>query len=160
MANSLIALGPADVFARFDADDFMGPDYLATVIPTAMIHGLCHAAHVMGAAGASKPRVGQVTFTASTLDKLGGFASVRCHADRDFTRRAGLAGLDIQAMRADARLQRGIFCKNMEAVSLTHGPEYGNGSTYRKRVRDELAKARAAGRIKIKPETARLQCKP
>lgn len=160
MANSLIALGPADVYSRFDADDYMLPDYLATCIPVALEYGICHAGHVVRPERFSKPRVGQVTLTAATLAKLGGFRGARCHSDRDFSRRAALAGLDIQAMRKDERLQRGLFLKNLAAESLTHCPRYGYRSEYRRRVRDEMAKLRAAGQIKIKPETVVLSCKP
>jgi hypothetical protein len=157
MANSLIAIGPADVYARFDADDFMLPDYLATVIPVALDYGLCHAPYVVRPKSYSHPQVGQVTFTSGILAKLGGFGSARCHCDRDFTRRAALVGVDIQAMRADRRLARGLFLKNVSADSLTHRPDYGYLSKYRREVRDRMAAARAAGTVRIEPEAAVLQ---
>lgn len=160
MANSLIALGPADAYARFDADDYMLPDYLATVIPVALDYGIAHAAHVVRPNSFSKPRVGQVTFTARTLELLGGFQAARCHSDRDFTRRAAVVGCDIQKMRADERLQKGLFLRNVSADSLTHHPSYGIGSDYRRKVRAELAQARADGYIKIIPFKAVLGCRP
>jgi glycosyltransferase involved in cell wall biosynthesis len=160
MANSLIALGPADMYSRFDADDYMLPDYMATVIRVALDYGIAFAGHVVRPDRFSKPRVGQVTFTADTLDKLGGFHAVRCHGDRDFARRAALAGLDIQKMRADERLQKGLFLKNLAVDSLTHCPRYGYKSAYRRKVRDELAALRIAGNIKIKPEAVELSCQP
>jgi hypothetical protein len=159
MANSLIAVGPADIYSRFDADDYMLPQYLKTIIPVALQYGIAHAGYRLPG-GHSKPRVGQVTMTAATLAALGGFAEARCHSDRDFARRAALAGLDIQAMRNDIRLQAPLFIKGMRPDSLTHNPKYGYFSKYRKQVRSELAKLRDEGRIRIEPKKVELKCQP
>ena len=159
MANSLIALGPADIYTRFDADDIMLPNYLQTVIPVALQWGICHAGCKM--LGKVKPRVGQVTMTAATLAALGGFAEARCHSDRDFARRAALAGLDIQGMRQDPRLQAPLFIKGMGPKSLTHNPKTRYGSKYRKEIEAELGKLREAGQIKIEPKATELsRCQP
>ena len=160
MANSLMALGPADMYSRFDADDYMLPEYLPTVIQVAMDYGICHAGHIVRPNRFSKPRVGQVTFTSATLDMLGGFRPERCHSDRDFARRAALAGLDIQAMRSDERIQKGLFLKNVATNSLTRCPRFGYRSEYRKKAREDMAKARMAGQIKIIPEKMELKCQP
>jgi hypothetical protein len=152
IANSLLALGPADLYSRFDADDFMLPDYLATVIPVALQYGMSQAGYRV-ARTHSKPRVGQVTMTAETLGKLGGFAEYRCHSDRDLSRRAALVGINIRAMRHDPRLQRALFIKGLRPNSLTHSPKFGCGSKYRRQVRAAMADARAAGQIKIVPKT-------
>jgi glycosyltransferase involved in cell wall biosynthesis len=138
MANSLIALGPADVYARFDADDVMLPGYLSTMIPVALDWGLANAGHIVRPNRFSKPRIGQVTFTHETLRKLGGFHSRRCHCDRDFVRRAEMAGIDNQGMRKDPRLQRGLFLKNTGPNSLTRSRKYGHNSSYRRRVRERV----------------------
>lgn len=160
MANSLIAVGPADVYSRFDADDFMLPHYMQTVIPVALKYGICHAGHKL-IGGRIKPRVGQVTMTAATLAALGGFAEYRCHCDRDFARRAALIGLDIQAMRHDERLAEATFVKGMRANSLTHNAKTRYGSKYRKEIEAELSKRRDAGQIKIEPQTTGLEkCQP
>lgn len=156
MANSLIALGPADMYARFDADDYMLPEYLSTVIPVALDYGIAHAAHVVRPNRFSRPRVGQVTFTAELLERLGGFREARVHSDRDFSRRAALAGFDIQGMRGDDRLKRGLFLRNLNMTSLTHGPIYGHRSKYRMAMKNEMAKLRAMGEIKIVPEARAL----
>ena len=156
MANSLMAIGPADIYTRFDADDFMLPGYLQTVIPIAVQYGICHAGY-RAPGGYSKPRVGQVTMTAATLEALGGFHDYRCHCDRDLARRAALVGLDIQGMRHDPRLQVALFVKGMRADSLTHNPKFGCGSKYRRNVRAITGAARDAGQIKITPKVTELK---
>ena len=159
MANSLIALGPADIYSRFDADDIMFPEYLKTVIPVALQYGISYAGYQLQG-GHSKPRVGQVTMTAAALDALGGFAEYRCHSDRDLARRAALLGFDIKAMRQDPRLQTALFSKGMSIHSLTHNAKFGTGSKYRREVRALLAKLREEGKLKIEPKTAALKCQP
>jgi len=156
MANSLIALGPADVYARFDADDYMLPTYLQTVIPLALQYGMAQAGYRVGRLY-SKPRVGQVSMTSETLDKLGGFAEYRCHCDRDLSRRAALIGIDIRGMRHDKRLALPLFIKGVNRDSLTHNFKVGCGSKYRKKVRAILTERRAAGQLKIIPQTTELK---
>jgi hypothetical protein len=155
MANSLIALGPADIYSRFDADDYMLPNYLRTVIPVALQYGIACAGHRFGHKY-SKPRVGQVTFTEATLAALGGFHAYRCHCDRDFARRAALAGLDIQGMRHDPRLQTALFVRGIDGRSLTHNPKLGHKSKYRREVKRRLQALRNAGQIRVEPQTTEI----
>lgn len=155
MANSLIALAPADLYSRFDADDFMMPSYMKTVIPVALQYGMSQAGYRVGATH-SKPRVGQVTMTSATLAAMGGFHDARCHCDRDLSRRASMLGIDIRGMRHDPRLQVPLFIKGLHPQSLTHNPKVGCGSKYRRRVRAELAALRDAGQLKITPKTVEL----
>jgi hypothetical protein len=157
MANSLLAVGPGDVYSRFDADDYMLPHYLKTVIPLAEKYGICHSPHKVNNSGFSKPRIGQVTFTADTLDKLGGFHSARCHCDRDFARRAALAGMDIEAMRADPKLKQALFAKGVSPRQITKSLKLGNKSQYRTDIRNQLSELRKQGQIKIVPETTELK---
>jgi len=155
MANSLMALGPADIYSRFDADDYMYPHYLQTVIPIALKYGMSQAGYRVGSTH-SKPRVGQVTMTAATLEKLGGFAEYRCHCDRDLSRRASQLGIDIRGMRHNQKLQLALFTKGMTPHSLTHNSKYGCGSKYRRRVRAKLTADREAGQLKITPKITEL----
>jgi hypothetical protein len=155
MANSLMALAPADIYSRFDADDYMLTNYLQTVIPVALRYGMSQAGYRVSSSY-SKPRVGQVTMTEATREALGGFAEYRCHCDRNLSRRASRMGIDIRSMRNDPLLQAPLFIKGIRTNSLTHSTKYGCGSKYRRQVRAKLCERLEAGEIKIIPKTTGL----
>jgi hypothetical protein len=88
---------------------------------------------------------------------LGGFHAARCHCDRDFARRAALAGMDIQAMRNDPLLKQALFVKGVNACQITKSSTLGHHSKKRELIRRNLETLRKEGLIKIEPKTVVLK---
>ena len=103
MRNSLAAIGPADCYAIFDADDKMFPTYLYEslksghdVTMTAKIN--CNE-NLKPIQGTRIESGGAITFTRRILDALGGFYGVRVAADGDFMARIKMAGYEITEIK-------------------------------------------------------------
>jgi len=159
MRNSLIYLSRADMYAYFDADDVMGPDYLRESI-LAITSGseIVMAAKYQCGETLQKlkqnPVVeqgGAMTFTHSLLEKLGGFQPYRCAGDTDFMHRAEMAGHNI------GQISKGLYYRRRHPESLTRKGETCIGSEYRKRSWSEMCEMRNKGIIKIVPEIVRLE---
>ncbi len=155
MRNSLCAVGPADCYSIFDADDVMFPDYLKTVlslntdaIMTAKIN--CNE-NLKPIQGARIEKGGAITFTHSVLSDLGGFYGVRCAADTDFMYRIGMAGFDIH------EIPEPLYYRRRHTESLTKKSDTGIGSPYRKKAWAMMTEKRNEGIIKIKPTIIELK---
>jgi len=151
MRNSLIALYPADMYAIFDADDILEPDYFFKLIPEAEKSGFsCSHKRVFmdnqtlevnrGYGG------GQCVFTHELLEKLGGFRSDRVSSDLDFTLRAMISGVNISIIPEPLWNYRRL------ATSLTGNPATDCRSSYRAEIEARQDILRCSGNIKITPE--------
>ena len=147
--NSLIALGQADYYSYFDADDVMMRHYLAMsliknhdAIMTAKIN--CNE-KLKPIQGARIEYGGAITFSHNILDNLGGFYGVRCAADSDFMARIKMAGFDIH------EIQDPLYYRRRHPQSLTKKSDTGIGSAYRKKAWSDMCAKREQGIIKIKP---------
>ena len=155
MRNSLIALGSADYYSYFDADDVMMPEYVSKslqgnndVVMTAKIN--CNE-NLKPIQGARIEKGGAITFTHEVLDRLGGFYGVRCAADTDFMYRIGMAGYSIFDIKEP------LYYRRRHPESLTKRKDTGIGSHYRKKVWRDMCEKREQGIIKIKPTVIELK---
>ena len=155
MRNSLIALGKADYYSYFDADDCMMPEYMSKslqgnhdAIMTAKIN--CNE-NLKPIQGARIEKGGAITFTHDILNSLGGFYGVRCAADTDFMYRIAMAGFQIK------EITEPLYYRRRHSESLTKKSDTGIGSPYRKKVWNLMCEKREQGIIKIKPTVIKLE---
>ena len=155
MRNSLAAVGQADCYAIFDADDVMFPEYLlkslslnSDAVMTAKIN--CNE----NLKPIQRSRIesgGAITFSHKILESLGGFYGVRCAADTDFMYRLGMAGYSI------FDINEPLYYRRRHSQSLTKKSDTGIGSPYRKKVWADMTAKREQGIIKIKPTIVELK---
>lgn len=153
--NSLIALGKADYYSYFDADDCMFPEYLSKslqgnhdAIMTAKIN--CNEK----LKPIQRSRIesgGAITFSHKILELLGGFYGVRCAADTDFMYRCIDSGFEIH------EIHEPLYYRRRHSQSLTKKSDTGIGSQYRKKVWQSMCEKREQGIIKIKPTVIELK---
>lgn len=153
--NSLVAVGPADCYSIFDADDVMFTNYIsstlslnADAVMTAKIN--CNE-NLKPIQGARIEYGGAITFTQNILDSLGGFYGVRCAADSDFMARIKMAGYAIQEIKEP------LYYRRRHKESLTKKPDTAIGSFYRNKVWRDMCEKREQGIIKIKPTVIKLE---
>jgi hypothetical protein len=157
MRNSLIALGEADAYAIFDADDVMLPYYLRTLLPRekdGIVGGGRRQIREDGSLIPGPPLgfgYGVSVITGETMRKLGGFLSVKVAGDSEFLRRAGRAGIKVR------RYAGCVYYRRIHGNSLTQSEETGRYSNFREKVKaylrsDEVAKMPTC----IEPQTVKL----
>ena len=156
MRNSLIALGPADAFVIFDADDVMLPEYFPLVV---------HALRTYSLVGPSRTectealtpveerpyRHGVCAFRPDVLTGLGGYQPERLAADVDFIARATRAGFHLHIVKPPCYLRR------RHAASLTTAPRTGRESAERRKATHRMERQRLAGKVHVTPVTTPLE---
>lgn len=156
MRNSLIMMRPADMYACFDADDVMRPDYLKkslrgnhNIVMTGKVN--CNQNLV---AYYDKPVFesgGAMTFSQKVWNDVGGFQSYKCAGDTDFMLRVRMAGYTIK------NICEPLYLRRIHKKSLTQNAPTRYRSEYRKKVWAEMCVGRNKGIIKIKPEIVTLE---
>ena len=149
MRNSLIAIGQADMYSIFDADDVMFANYIsstlslnADAVMSAKIN--CNE-NLKPIQGARIEYGGAITFSKNILESLGGFYGVRVAADSDFMQRISMAGYKIH------EINEPLYYRRRHPNALTKKSDTGIGSPYRKKVWKDMCEKREQGIIKIKP---------
>ena len=149
MRNSLAAVGQADMYSIFDADDVMFPAYLYESLKSGhdvtMTTKINCNENLKPIQGARIEKGGAITFTHRILDALGGFYGVRVAADGDFMARIKMAGYSIHEIKEP------LYYRRRHSQSLTKKSDTGIGSPYRKKVWKDMCEKREQGIIKIKP---------
>lgn len=155
--NILMALHKSDVYAYFDADDVMMPNYCRRTIEHIDISGFTMCAKI-NCDSNLRPRGkavlengGAMSFKHEIIEAVGGFRNYRCAADTDFMRRVEMAGYTI------TKIPEGLYYRRAHARALTKRADTGMGSPYRKKVWAEMTEMRQRGIIKIKPATVELE---
>lgn len=155
MRNSLCAVGQADCYSIFDADDKMFPDYIlktlslnSDAVMTAKIN--CNE-NLKPIQGARIEYGGAITFSHNIYNILGGFYGVRVAADSDFISRIKMAGYEIH------EIQEPLYYRRRHPNALTKKSDTGIGSPYRKKVWSMMTEKRNEGIIKIKPTIIELK---
>ena len=147
--NSLVAVGQADCYSIFDADDTMFPNYLKTVLSLnsdAVMSAKINCNENLKPIQRSRIESGgAITFSHKIFESLGGFYGVRCAADTDFMYRIKMAGFEIH------EITEPLYYRRRHAGSLTKKSDTGIGSQYRKKVWSDMTAKREQGIIKIKP---------
>ena len=147
--NSLVAVGQADCYSIFDADDTMFPNYLKTVLSLnsdAVMSAKINCNENLKPIQRSRIESGgAITFSHKIFESLGGFYGVRCAADTDFMYRIKMAGFEIH------EITEPLYYRRRHAGSLTKKSDTGIGSQYRKKVWSDMTAKREQGIIKINP---------
>jgi len=155
MRNSLAAVGQADCYAIFDADDVMFTNYISSTL--SLNADACMTAKIncdenlKPIQGARIEKGGAITFTHSVLQAIGGFYGVRCAADTDFMYRLQMAGYNIH------EINEPLYYRRRHPNALTKKSDTGIGSAYRKKAWAEMTAKREQGIIKIKPTIVELK---
>lgn len=154
MRNSLIKIKPADVYAYFDADDVMKPEYLKRSLESdadAVMTGKINCdENLKPIKNVGVEYGGAITFSNKVLEAVGGFVGVRCAADSDFIDRVKNSGFDI------LEINEPLYLRRRHKNSLTKSSKTGIGSAYRKKVWSEMTALRNHGVIKIVPTVTEL----
>ena len=156
MRTSLFAIGGADMYAYFDADDVMMPEYMRTNIQECEHHGfvMCQKFNTdENLRIISTPRIedgGAMVFTPNVLDAVGGFSYHRVAVDTDFMRRWEMAGGSIH------RVETPLYLRRKHRKALTCAAKTRIRSQYRKTQWQEMTETRARGVVKINPVTVPL----
>jgi glycosyltransferase involved in cell wall biosynthesis len=158
LRNSLVAAGPADCYAIFDADDLMFGGYLATLIKDAGSDGIAGAGRrtinrkgIMLRRGYSRYHSGVCMISAAAWHRLGGYRDYRIAADADLILRAKLLGIPVYSRN------RPLFARRRHARSLTQAAPTKFGSVARKAVIAECLALRRAGNLSVTPKTCALE---
>ena len=154
MRNSLIAIGQADMYSIFDADDVMFANYIsstlslnADAVMSAKIN--CNE-NLKPLQGARIEKGGAITFSHKILDSLGGFYGVRVAADSDFMARIRLAEYNIHEIKEP------LYYRRRHPNALTKKSDTGIGLPYRKEVWKKMTEERERGIVKIVPQRIEL----
>lgn len=155
MRNSLILTGYADIYAIFDADDVMNPDYLRSSIGNMGTSELS----IIGGQQCNKELVPTsaptmiaiMSFTHAVWEKAGGFRPERIGSDTDFQLRCNAMGISHNLIRTFG------FKRRNHEHSLTHSKETGQGSHERARIIGLHKKLRTDRSKTVKPEVVELR---
>jgi glycosyltransferase involved in cell wall biosynthesis len=158
--NALMYLRPADIYAYFDADDVMMPDYIRQNVALIRMGADAVMTGKLQCDAKLRPKPGQpakvesggaITFTQKALDAVGGFYRHRCAGDTDFMMRLEMAGFPIKKSHAPS------YYRRLHGASLTRSGLTVYGGEYRKQVWAEMTANRERGIIKMKPTIIKLE---
>lgn len=162
LRNSLIALGPADCYAIFDADDVMCPAYLRTLIPHAWPDRIAGPARqTINADGEliERHRVrrwegGVFVIGTAALERLGGYRAWPVAADSDLMWRAKDMGIRVRSVHsADGGA---LLLRRRHHHQVTRSRTVGIGTPFRRSLSTEGRRLREAGELFVHPETRKL----
>lgn len=160
MRNSLIALGAADAYVMFDADDEMTGGYLAALLSALDDRGGIvspfkrDAGPDLAGPGRPSPMHGIHAFGPDVLDAVGGYLHHPVSMDNDLVERAALLGF------GRTFVEGAQFLRRRHGGSLTGSPSTGPRSRVRRSAKRKAAAARREGRLKIQPRTTPLRETP
>lgn len=154
MRNALIALGHADAYVEFDADDIMLPGYLPAVLQAVTPHNVVQAARFEVSAALAQtmpPTVGLIsrsgirTFSRAALETIGGHRPWRCGADSETGDRLVKAKVPLVV------LEEPLYLRRRHPDSLTNAPATGMQSPARQKVRREIARLTSSADVHVRP---------
>lgn len=173
MRNSLAALGPADAYATFDADDQMKPEYLSSLIPLAC-PSIVEGRGVDGIAGSRRLELemggrldrgrqpvvpspwtcGVAVYSKTAWEELDGFRAWRIAADHDLVLRAKAKNIPIHQHHG---LPKALFYRRIHGESLTQRRETGMESDARNQAKTLARELVIRGDLAVKLETVPLR---
>lgn len=154
MRNSLRALGEADAYATFDADDEMRQGYLKV---------LCPLAYPRSIAGGSRVHLdeqghriseglahtaGVAVYSACAMELLGGWRAWQVRGDRDLQHRADSLGIET-VRTSDAQ-----FYRRVHAGAITQDPKLDK---VRRDAHEDMVRLARAGELRVRPMVRALE---
>lgn len=155
MRNSLIALGPADMYLIFDSDDIMLPGYIDQSVKAAMRTGACRplARRVderLRNKKMSLRAMGAITLTHDVLRQVGGYREYRIFEDRDFYERIAMTGTEIIIPPG------AMFLRRSHPDSITRN-KHKMDQEYVQWTRSDAQSHRSNGIIYVEPKTVEME---
>lgn len=153
MRNSLMAIGHADYYVQFCADDVMQQGLIRECVQDAQ-EGISRPLGIecddsLTPVGSDPRAIGVICFSDYVRATLGGYKAYRIHSDYDFIERARSAGFHVETGDAP------MYFRRNHSGSIT-ASRRGLRSGYHKRVKKQCAQDRGKGQVHIEPVTTKI----
>ena len=161
VCNSLLKSSQADMYVRFDADDYPMRNFMRVGIKIAERDGLFrpyhkHCSITRKVIAHSTPKIshGVHFIRHDVMEQLGGYKHFRVSCDTDLLNRAKLLGYN------SVTDTEPLFWRRQNPTSLTKDPKTDMKSEYRATIKKIMAKDVEAGITKCDPVTVPLERRP